>query len=807
MLATLFRARTLPLLLSGLLALLPGCSKVDFDTYTVLVLGPGPDLEDRLRAALLTVKPGTIIELPEGKFDFLEQVAVTQSHIVLRGKGMHKTILSYKNARDGAEGILATADQFVVQDLAVEDTPGDGIRAEGITGATFENVRVEWTNGPSTNNGAYGLYPVGSRNVLVKGCVVRGAADAGIYVGQSFNIVVRQSLAEYNVAGIEIENSQDADVYLNVATKNTGGLLVFDTKGLTPAGKNARVFNNLIFDNNTPNFARPGSTVSNVPTGTGVILLATRDVEVYDNYIDNHATVSVAIVSDEVLGLPNRQLRDYGSFDPYNERIHVHHNILKNSGYQPAGDLGLFSYLVFLGTDPTRPVPEIIYDGILENDIEKNNALPADQKFPLVTAKTDPVTGGVIASKQMCLHDNGNVGFGDFNELRLPASYDASPYDCTIPPLAAIVLPGATPPPDVPDEFTPEQIAALCNAPGTDVNWPAFAVPCPKLSDYRLFAGNDPKGAIQGGGVPYDLTTPLFSDYASKYRVVYLPPGTAATYDAENVFEFPVGTIITKTFAFPFDLAQPGLGEDLVETRLLVHRASGWVGLPYVWNDEETEAFYTPLGTAVPVGYQRLDGSDVVVDYRVPNVTQCTQCHGTRTQQKDIPIGPKARLLNRDYDYGAGPVNQLAHWRSVGILSATDEELANAPYLPVWNDPGDGTLEERARAYLESNCAHCHNPQGRARFSALFFEASRPMGLATGVCKTPISAGTGSGQLTFDLVPGNPDESIIPFRMDSVEPAVRMPELSKAIVHDEGVALVREWIASLPDQDCIHNGN
>ncbi len=157
----------------------------------------------------------------------------------------------------------------------------------------------------------------------------------------------------------------------------------------------------------------------------------------------------------------------------------------------------------------------------------------------------------------------------------------------------------------------------------------------------------------------------------------------------------------------------------------------------------------------------------------------------------DHPIGPAARLLNRAYPSAGGEENQLVHWRNLGILDVTPAELASAPRLAVWNDPADGTLEERARAYLESNCAHCHSPEGRGRFSALFFEASQPMALATGVCKSPISAGTGAGERQFDLVPGRADESIIPFRMGSVEPAVRMPEVGTAIVHDEEVALVR----------------
>jgi hypothetical protein len=168
-----------------------------------------------------------------------------------------------------------------------------------------------------------------------------------------------------------------------------------------------------------------------------------------------------------------------------------------------------------------------------------------------------------------------------------------------------------------------------------------------------------------------------------------------------------------------------------------------------------------------------------------------------------VPIGLKARLLNKPYPYAGGTENQLAHWKGLGRLDATNAELASAPHLPVWNDPSDGSLEERARAYLETNCAHCHNPEGRARFSSLFLEASRPMGLSTGICKHPVAAGFGAGEGLFDIVPGNPDGSILPFRMNSVDLAIRMPELSKAIVHAEGVQLVRDWIASLPAQECM----
>lgn len=782
------------------------CVRLEFPGYAVIRLSVGTDLEDRLRAALRTAKPGTVIELPAGRYELLDEVTITTSHIVLRGQGMHETILGFEHQRSGAEGILGTADQVVFQDLAVENARGDGIRVEGANGVTFDRVRVEWTGGPKTTNGAYGVYPVGCRNVLIQHSVVKGASDAGIYVGQSRNIVVRQNDVQWNVAGIEIENSQDADVYLNVTTNNTGGILVFDLPGLSLKGMRTRVFSNLIFHNNTQNFAPVGNIVASVPTGTGVLVMANRDVEVFDNFIDDHLSVSAAVVSHEVLNLPVRTARDYKGYDPYPERIRFHGNRMTRSGAQPSGDLGLFSYILF---KDNGGMPSVIYDGILENDVERNTTLPEAQKLPLLTEKTDPATGRLWADRRLCFRNNGDATIGDFNELRPPVSRDASHFDCSYPPLPAVMLEAPTEPPVIEDEYSPEEVAALCATPGSGVNWAATVVSCPRLSDYRLFAGNDPLGTPNDGGIPYDLTTPLFSDYSTKFRVVFVPPGSQASYDPEKVLDFPVGTILAKTFTFRNDLANPALGERLVETRLLVRRPTGWAGLPYVWAEDRSEAFFTPLGAAQEVTFRHTDGEVRTIDYRVPNVTQCTQCHGISTDatQGDVPIGPKVRLLNKSYAYAGGIENQLSHWKRLGKLAATDEEIASAPRLPAWDDPLDGTQGERARAYLESNCAHCHNPQGRARFSALFLEASRPMGLATGVCKTPISAGTGSGQLTFDLVPGNPDESIIPFRMDSVEPAVRMPELSKATVHDEGVALVREWIASLPDQDCIHNGN
>ena len=244
----------------------------EFPDYAVITLEGGDDLEVRALEAMITADPQTIIQFPAGSFDFEGELSVSVDDIVLRGAGMGAdggTELNFKNQTVGSQGILATGDNIVIEDLAVLNTPGDGIKVTGSNGVTIRRVRMEWTNGPDTDNGAYGLYPVQTRNVLIEDCEVRGASDAGVYVGQSVNIIVRRNFVYENVAGIEIENSKFADVYDNETTANTGGILVFDLPGPPVQGGEAtRVFNNNVYENNTPNFAPAGNIVAQVPASS-----------------------------------------------------------------------------------------------------------------------------------------------------------------------------------------------------------------------------------------------------------------------------------------------------------------------------------------------------------------------------------------------------------------------------------------------------------------------------------------------------------------------------------------------------------
>src|SRR5579863_574918 len=240
-------------------------------------LTAGPDFPKRLQEALITAKPGDVIELPEGRLPIDRGLSLSVNNVTVRGKGMDKSVLSFKDQKSGAAGLQVTSNNFTIEDLALEDTKGDALKINGATNVTVRRVRAEWTGGPSDKNGSYGIYPVQCTNVLIEDSASIGAADAGLYVGQSRNIIVRRNRAEYNVAGIEIENSTGADVYENKATNNTGGILVFNLPDLpVKTGSNTRVFNNEIVTNNTPNFGAKGSMVAKDPTGTGVIMLAAR---------------------------------------------------------------------------------------------------------------------------------------------------------------------------------------------------------------------------------------------------------------------------------------------------------------------------------------------------------------------------------------------------------------------------------------------------------------------------------------------------------------------------------------------------
>jgi parallel beta-helix repeat protein len=330
----------------------------------------------------------------------------------VRGAGEARTILSFAKQRRGAEGILVTANGVVLRDFAVEDTPGDAIKVRDCDGITFRGVRAEWTRGPHPENGAYGLYPVNCSNVLIERSIARGASDAGIYVGQSRNIIVRDSIAERNVAGIEIENSYNADVFGNTATHNTGGILVFDLPGLPQqGGHSVRLFRNTITDNDTPNFAPAGNIVATVPTGTGILIMANRDVHVFENEIGDHGTANIIVTA-------YRATFEDANYNPLPRNIMIRNNRFGRTGFEPAGDIAMLAQAGIT-------LPDVLWDGA--------NVYSAGG-----TPRTDNV--------RLVMRDNRAEagGFGSFLSLGIPVAgaplTEAAP-DPTLPPLLELAEP------------------------------------------------------------------------------------------------------------------------------------------------------------------------------------------------------------------------------------------------------------------------------------------------------------------------------------------------------------------------------
>ena len=391
------------------------------------------DFQKTLQERLIAAKPCDVIELPAGKFHLDRTLSLTVSGVTLRGKGMDKTVLSFAGQKSGSQGVLVKANDFTVEDVGIEDTAGDALTIQGGANVIVRRVRTEWTRGPNSGNGPYGIYPVECKNLLVEDSVARGAADAGIYVGQSQNVVIRRNRSEFNVDGFEIENSENVDAYENIATKNTGGMGVFNLPNLPrQGGRHVRVFNNQLVENNTPNFAPKSlGPIYSLPTGTGMYVLGIRDVEVFKNRIRDNNTVNVYIVHYKT-AVDDAALRETSSseitqqifapedrrYDPFVQNVFLHDNDIAGGGRSPDKRIaGVAALATALG----GKLPDILYDGMV-----------------------DPAWGrkGRNAGN-ICLQRNGEATFLNFDvpgKMRHPVR-DAKQYSCTLPALKAVSIP------------------------------------------------------------------------------------------------------------------------------------------------------------------------------------------------------------------------------------------------------------------------------------------------------------------------------------------------------------------------------
>lgn len=334
----------------------------------VVEIAAGPDAAGRLAEALVEARPGTTIVLGPGTFPCRRGLSIATDDLTLRGAGPEATTLDFAGQKEGAQGILATGDGLEISDLAIVDTAGDGIKVQGATGVVLARLTVWWRGGPKAENGGYGLYPVECAGVLVEDCTVRNASDAGIYLGQSEDSILRRNRVEANVAGIEVENSRRVDVHDNVASGNTGGILVFDLPGLPRQdGGWIRVFDNEVVDNGLANFAPAGNIVAIVPAGTGILVMGNDHVEIFGNRIAGHGTFNLAVVSYHVTALAGRAASPEEvdpRHEPYPEAIDVHDNVFGDGGSSPAPPFGPLLVLLLAG----RPIPDIVWDGHRDPD-------------------------------------------------------------------------------------------------------------------------------------------------------------------------------------------------------------------------------------------------------------------------------------------------------------------------------------------------------------------------------------------------------------------------------------------------------
>ena len=322
-----------------------------------IIINPGENAQEELQEALILMSEGDTLIMRSGFYSFEDGISLDVDNVTVIGEGMNETILDFKNQQSGAQGFLVTSNKVTLKDFAILDAKGDALKVIGSKGINMINLRTEWSGGPKSTNGAYGFYPVESEDVLIDGCIAIGASDAGIYVGQSKNIIVRNSIAQYNVAGIEIENSYYADVYNNLASHNTGGILIFDLPDLPQqGGHHIRVFDNKSIDNDTDNFAPEGNIVGEVPRGTGIIIMANSDVEIFNNVMSGNGTVNLSVVSYS-------DKTDDPNYYPHPRRIQIHNNTYGPGGFDPdieTGELAKALYEISNGN-----MPDIFWDGVV----------------------------------------------------------------------------------------------------------------------------------------------------------------------------------------------------------------------------------------------------------------------------------------------------------------------------------------------------------------------------------------------------------------------------------------------------------
>lgn len=572
-----------------------GCHPSDgFDGCTRFV-APAADADathDAVQTALGDAQPGDVICFQPGTYALHDEVTLATPNVELRGSRAGRAIFDFSGQRSGANGVAVAADGFLMQHLTVKNSAGQGIRIQKSTGVTLRDVEVTWDAGPMMGNGGYGIYPTECTDVVITQCQVSYASDAGVYVGQSHHIVVDHDETFGNVIGIEIENSDDAEVMHDDSHDNVGGILAFNLPFLPRKGTHrVTIHDNQVHDNNQETFAAPGSIVRQVPAGTGIMVVAADEIEVHHNHVEHNDSIGIGDFSF-LLTMDDGWKKDAG-YNPYPHDVWIHDNSLAHNGENPRDQAGVIASV--LGVDT---VEQLVWDGAVDPAATEANA-------------------------GTCFSHNGAASFRnlDFANSFANSSTDVGPVTCTRAPL------GAEGP------YAPVPVA-----PRRPVQ------PHETLSAYGFFTGPLAQQTPAPGVVPYEVAAPLYADGAGKLRFMVLPAGGKIGFDPTGHWTFPEGTTFIKTF-----YADDGAGgRKLLETRLEMRLDGAWTLQTYLWDDAQTEATRFVPGRTVT----RPDGTP----YRVPSSDQCPICHasnavpvplGPRTRQLNRDVMLAGQMVNQ----------------------------------------------------------------------------------------------------------------------------------------------------------------
>lgn len=733
------------------------------------------------------------------------------------------------------------------------------------------------------------------KDVLVEDSEFYGAALFGLGFLLPRDVTIRRVRTQRNAIGLFLNNARRLTVTESDIEQNSVGVLHVDEADINPFAGKTVFTGNRVTANNTPNFVRTGHGLAGLPPGIGFLHVAGDQFEITQNEFVDNGTTGLAIVNTHLLipvDISNKA-------DRFPEGINVHDNLFRDNGGQPgipdprAGPATAFVPLILaknLGKSA-----QIAWDGAVDEPNDCNEVPRDESGIPLnepgdPSHRSEPRTDErgrpnfeLTDPEPSCrwnawkFDDSGNLkpenriyidnnrfestrpqtalvdDFATFyltsadpqqvtQDLLIPVSNDLGPHAGVLAslPLAMPNLPYLLDGRSFDDRVTEQQTTEACTA-GTneEVNWAALLRHnCPELQQYGLFADpQDPRHSPNSGGMYYRINTPLFSDYAVKYRFIFVPPGEQIRYadyegdpdiawdnNAQRSLDFPVGSVIVKTFAFRTDDESGNTtDENVVETRLLIKRQQYdrvvWVGMAYRWRDTANGriAELLPEGSNVDVSFDYLDEDPEVLDgdgarqrytgtaehYAIPAASSCAACHGGTTRDPGTsPISTKPRHLNRDEHCAAtgSKLNQLDCLVATGLLEPLPDVPANLERTPRWNVPGDSgepanssqDVNKRMRAYLDINCSYCHSHDGRAAFSRLYLDSFRPIDRHLGICRMPVTNGR-YGSRRFDIEPGNAEASILHHR-DIINGVMRMPPLARSLENREAAALMTDWI-------------